>query len=198
MKQFCWLVVALGLTLPAIAVESGSAPVDLFNGTNLDGWVPINGGHFTVTNGVIHLEGGPGWLRTSRTYGDFVLTVEWRGLKANYNSGVFVRAPLTGKPWAPAIWQVNTKQTGIGELLAGSQKIIPAFIPPAAPGTWVQFRIEARGTNLTLAVNGRQTWEFHSLQPATGYLGLQAEGKAFEFRHLQIVELTPADGSQPN
>jgi len=198
MKQFSWLVATMLLTFRAIAAASGSDPVDLFNGTNLDGWVPMNGGHYTATNGVIHLEGGQGWLRTARAYGDFILTAEWRGLKTNYNSGVFLRAPLAGKPWAPEIWQVNTKQTGIGELLAGPKKIIPSPIPPAAPGTWVQFRIEARGTRLSLDVNGRRTWEFHSLQPGTGYLGLQAEGKAFEFRHLQIVELAPAVGGKPD
>jgi hypothetical protein len=192
------LVVAVLLAFHGIAAASGPNPVALFNGTNLDGWVPMNGGHFTATNGVIHLEGGQGWLRTAKTYGDFVLSAEWRGLKTNYNSGVFLRASLIGKPWAPDIWQVNTKQTGIGELLAGSKKIIPSFIPPKQPGTWVKFRIEARGTNLTLDVNGRRTWEFHSLQPAAGYIGLQAEGKAFEFRNLKIAELPSAVGLKPD
>jgi hypothetical protein len=195
---FCPLVVAVILAFCSNAAKAGSNPLDLFNGTNLEGWVPMSGGEYTVTNGVIHLEGGQGWLRTEKPYADFILTVEWRGLKGGYNSGVFLRASLAGKPWPTNIWQVNTKQTGIGELLAGSRKIIPSSIPPIPPGTWVAFRIEARGTNLSLAVNGRRTWEFHSLQPATGYLGLQAEGKAFEFRNLQIVALPPVVGRKPD
>jgi len=181
-----------------IAAQPVSSPVALFNGVSLDGWVQMNGGHFTATNGVIHLEGGPGWLRTVREYGDFILTAEWRGLKTNYNSGVFLRAPLTGKPWAPNIWQINTKQTGIGELLAGSTKIIRSTIPPVSPCIWVAFRIEARGTNLTLAVNDQPVWQFHALKPATGYIGLQAEGKAFEFRNIQIIDLNPADATPSN
>ncbi len=182
------------LSIPAL---SGSEPRDLFNGTNLQGWVAVNGGHFSVTNQAIHLEGGQGWLRTTKSYGDFILTAEWRGLKTNYNSGIFLRASLAGKPWAPDIWQVNTKQTGIGELLAGSQKIIRSTFPPAPPGTWVKFQIEARGTKLTLDVNGTRAWEFDLLQPPAGYIGLQAEGKPFEFRKLQIVELPPPNGSKP-
>ena len=185
-----WMALAIMPVFRGIAGEPDSTPAALFNGTNLDGWVQMNGGRFTATNGIIHLEGGQGWLRTQKEYGDFILTAEWRGMNTNYNSGVFIRAPLTGQPWAPDIWQINTKQTGIGELLAGSKKIIRSVTKPIPPGEWGSFRIEARGTNLTLAVNERPVWEFHALKPATGFIGLQAEGKAFEFRKLQILDLT--------
>ncbi len=163
----------------------------LFNGTNLNGWIRMNGGSFRAENRVIRLAGGQGWLRTEKAYGDFILTVEWRGLKTNYNSGIFIRAPLAGQPWAPDIWQINTKQTGIGELLAGPVKIIRSVTPAVPAGAWVSFRIEARGTNLMLWVDGRRAWDFHALKPASGYIGLQAEGKDFEFRNLQIVETNP-------
>lgn len=182
------ILAAALLTFQIFGSDLMTGPVSLFNGTNLDGWVPMNGGSFAATNGVIHLEGGQGWLRTEQEYGDFILTAEWRGLKTNYNSGVFIRAPLAGRPWAPDIWQINTKQTGIGELLAGSAKIIRSVTPPVPAGVWVKFRIEARGTNLTLAVNDQRVWEFHALKQATGYIGLQAEGKSFEFRDLEIAK----------
>jgi hypothetical protein len=186
----CLMALAVLPAFRGIAEEPDPTPVALFNGTNLDGWVQMNGGSFMATNGVIHLEGGQGWLRTEKEYGDFILTAEWRGMKTNYNSGVFIRAPIAGQPWAPDIWQINTKQTGIGELLAGSNKIIRSVTKPIPPGEWVSFRIEARGTNLTLSVNEDRVWEFHALKPATGFIGLQAEGKPFEFRNLQILDLT--------
>ena len=189
------LMILAGLDSASAAPIPIPDALSLFNGTNLDGWVAMNGGRFSATNGVIHLEGGQGWLRTEKEYGDFILTAEWRGLKTNYNSGVFIRAPLAGQPWAPNIWQINTKQTGIGELLAGSSKIIRSVTRPIPPGEWVKFRIEARGLNLALAVNDQPAWEFHSLQPASGYIGLQAEGKAFEFRNLRIQDTT-ANGPQ--
>ena len=194
MRHLVCCLIALML-LPCLdAVSAGPVPitdaVSLFNGTNLDGWVAMNGGRFSATNGVIHLEGGQGWLRTEKEYGNFILTAEWRGLKPNYNSGVFIRAPLAGQPWAPNIWQINTKQTGIGELLAGSSKIIHSVTSPIPPDEWVKFRIEARGPNLALAVNDQPAWEFHALQPPSGYIGLQAEGKSFEFRNLQIQDTT--------
>ena len=162
--------------------------VSIFNGRDLGGWVKMNSGTFTATNGILHLEGGNGWLRTEKEFGDFVLEVEWRGLETNYNSGFFLRAPLNGKPWATNIWQVNTKQGAIGELLQGPAKTVRSVTPPMSAGEWVKFRIEARGTNLTLDVNGKRTWEFHEFEPARGYIGLQAEGKSFDFRNLRVLE----------
>jgi hypothetical protein len=187
---------AIGLSLSAAADPTGGTNwISLFNGSDLSGWAKMNGGTFTATNGILHLEGGRGWLRTEKEFGDFVLEAEWRGLETNYNSGFFLRAPLGGNPWATNIWQVNTKQSAIGELLQGSAKRVLSVMPPASAGEWVKFRVEARGTNLSLDVDGRRAWEFHELKPASGYIGLQAEDKAFDFRNLRIREIA-ADQSR--
>ncbi len=187
-------ILAGGLSLSSAAEPAGGTNwISLFNSSDLDDWVKMNGGTFTATNGILHLEGGKGWLRTEKEYGDFILEAEWRGWKTNYNSGVFLRAPLEGDPWAAGIWQINTKQDAIGELLQGPDKIVKSVTPPVPAGEWVKFRIEARGTNLWLDVDGKRAWEFHDLQPARGYIGLQAEGKAFDFRNLLIREIAAAE-----
>jgi hypothetical protein len=199
MKNFFYLVILGGLL--AASSLAGQQPMipsnakgagqweSLFNGSDLGGWVKMNGGTFTATNGILYLEGGKGWLRTEEEYGDFILEAEWRGLETNYNSGIFLRAPLEGNPWAADIWQVNTKQGAIGELLQGPIRRVPSVKPPVPAGEWVKFRIEARGTNLLLDVDGKRAWEFHDLKPARGYIGLQAEGKAFDFRNLRFREI---------
>ncbi len=189
----------LGAWMTVSALSSTALPVapsvPLFNGTNLDGWITMQSAQFSATNGVIHLEKGRGWLRSVQIHGNFILTVDWRGLEKGYNSGIFVRAGLTGNPWPENVWQINTKQTGIGELLEGPKRLIPSGVPPVPAGEWVTFRIEARGTRLTLSVNGKKAWTFDHLKPATGFIGLQAEGKPFEFRNLQITELPPSSVS---
>jgi hypothetical protein len=181
--------------LSAAEPADGKKWISLFNGTDLSGWVKMNGGTFTATSGILHLEGGKGWLRTEKEYGDFILEAEWRGLETNYNSGIFLRAPLEGNPWATNIWQVNTKQSAIGELLQGSVKTVKSVTLPVPAGEWVKFRIEARGTNLSLDVNGQRVWEYYGLEPARGYVGLQAEGRSFDFRNLRILEVA-ADQSK--
>jgi hypothetical protein len=180
---------AIGLSLSAAGPAGGTNWLSLFDGNDLSGWVKMSGGTYAATNGILHLEGGKGWLRTEKEHGDFILEAEWRGLETNYNSGIFLRAPLEGNPWATNIWQVNTKQGAIGELLQGSARCVPSVTPPVSTGEWVKFRIEARGTNLSLDVNGQRAWEFHDLKPARGFIGLQAEGKSFDFRNLQVREI---------
>ena len=53
-------------------------------------------------------------------------------------------------------------------------------------GEWVKFHIEAHGKNLTLDVNGKRLWEFDRLEPATGHIGFQSEGRAVEFRVIRL------------
>lgn len=187
---FIGIVLIGSITGPMCAGDlEGSAPASLFNGSDLAGWTPMHGGKFYVTNGVIHAEGGKGWLRTEQSFTNFILEAEWRGLESNYNSGIFIRAPRDGNPWATNVWQVNLKQSAIGELLEGSNKVVPVNMPKLPVGEWIKFHIEARGRELTLDVNGQRAWKFAEFTPTNGFVGLQAEGKAFEFRNLSVQTL---------
>jgi hypothetical protein len=189
MKKNFVLAFFFAVGINAFAADTAGGWQSLFNGTDLTGWVPMNGGVYWATNGVIHLEKGKGWLRAEKPFTNFIFEAEWRGLVTNYNSGVFVRAPLEGNPWAAGIWQVNTKQSAIGQLLEGSKERVSSVTPPAPVGQWVKFHIEVRGRRMTLDVDGRRAWEFDQFDSDFGYLGLQAEGRTTEFRNLRIREL---------
>src|SRR5512132_3500615 len=115
MKQLPSLGLLLSLfigaaTLPCalFAADSTEAKWEsLFNGKDLSGWVSVNDTEFIVTNGNLRLVRGMGWLRTEKQYKDFVYEVEWRALVPEYDSGLFIRAGLEGKPWPTDGWQVN-------------------------------------------------------------------------------------------
>ena len=184
-------------TVSAVGSPGDGQWVSLFNGRDLSGWVPMNDPAFTVTDGVIHLGNGSGWLRTEKQYSDFVLEVEWRALQPKYNSGVFVRAALEGKPFPPEVWQVNLKESAVGELLKGSTNRVPGVTPPQPLNQWVKFRIEARGKKITLDVDGKRAWEFNELEPDRGYIGLQSEGRPFDFRNLRIQDLGTSSPPAP-
>ena len=59
-----------------------STPIELFNGTNLDGWQNFGGGKFFVEDGLIIGEAAPGFpnsfLATNELYGDFELNLEFK------------------------------------------------------------------------------------------------------------------------
>jgi len=170
--------------------------VTLFNGKDLTGWTIMNDGAFSATNGILHLEKSMGWLRTEKQYADFILLAEWRALETNYNSGFFIRAGTEGKPFPDKAWQVNLKAISLGSLLKGRDTIVPSKTPGFPVNEWVAFRMEVRGKKLTLDVNGARTWEFNELDANRGYIGIQAEGKSFDFRNLRVQELGPGGPSK--
>jgi len=183
-------ILSFGLAAAAVVSWAGeNNDSRVFRENDLAGWQPMHAGRFFVTNGVMHLSGGKGWLRSEGSVSNFVLELEWRGLETNYNSGIFIRAPLGDDPWATNVWQVNLKQSAIGELLCGSKKVVPRKTAHVSVGDWVQFRIEARGSQLSLEVNGQPAWIFKGFSPNSGFLGFQAEGKSFEFRNVHLIQL---------
>jgi len=62
-------------------------------------------------------------------------------------------------------------------------------VPGIPAGEWFKFRMEARGTKLILDINGVRSWEFDKFDSPYGYIGLQAEGRALDFRNITIQEL---------
>jgi hypothetical protein len=179
----------LGAAAVAPAADGPGAWVPLFNGKDLSGWATTHDVTSMVTNGNLRLVSGMGWLRTEKQFQDFILEVEWRGLESGYNSGLFLRAGLEGKPWPTGGWQVDLNRAALGALVKGSRPMVPAETPPMPVNQWVKFRIEVRGRATTLAVDGARAWEFNGLDVERGYIGLQAEGKAIEFRNIRIQEL---------
>ncbi|MEC8560317.1 MAG: DUF1080 domain-containing protein, partial [Planctomycetota bacterium] len=81
----------------------------LFNGTDLEGWVNVNGAESTwrAEDGMIRCTGLPTCvLRTDRMYENFVLELEWRHQSPTGNAGVFVWSdplPAKGVPFTRAV-----------------------------------------------------------------------------------------------
>jgi hypothetical protein len=184
------LLLATGLVLSFGRPNADAAePLSLFNGKDLTGWVPVHDVTFVATNGNLRLVTGMGWLRTEKQFKDFVLEVEWRALQDGYDSGLFLRAGLEGKPWPKDGWQINMLRGALGGLVKGYKTIVPAETPPMPVNKWVKFRIEVRGRKVTLDVDGERAWEYDGIDATEGYLGIQAENKAFDFRNIRVQEL---------
>ena len=107
------LTTSLGLWHTGLTQEAGQpAPggwVDMFNGKDLTGWVPINCAPdtFTARDDMIVSTGIPtGLLRTERHYENFEIELEWRHMKSGGNAGLFLWGdPITaqGTPFARGI-----------------------------------------------------------------------------------------------
>jgi hypothetical protein len=177
---------AIMLTVNTLAADKGKP---LFNGRDLEGWVKVHDVDFQVVDGNLRLVKGMGWLRTEQEYANFVLEFEWRALQEKYDSGIFFRAGLEGKPWPDKSYQVNLRYDMLGGLVRGFTPLVPAETPRLPLNQWVKFRLEVKGNKVTLDVDGERAWETDKVEPGRGFIGIQAEDRSFDFRNFQIEDL---------
>ena len=186
------LLVAFGLCVPcAHAADTGFE--DLFNGRDFAGWRfslqkagdpwPDN---WKIKDGVIYLTGQMRpHLVTTREFTDFEVKFEWRALTPKFNGGFYIRSKADA-----GSNQIRVDRSYEGAFLAGSltgAKPVPALQKNI--GEWNEWRVLVKGTAVTLWCNGKLAWEATGLVPASGHIGLQAEGTPMEFRNLQVREL---------
>ncbi len=190
----------------------------LFNGVNLDGWVPVNTAPSTwiVRDGLLHCTGKPiGELRTDRMYQNFVLELEWRHLDPGGNAGVFVWADditAVGVPFHRSVEvQVldhaygNTRShTTHGDIFPihgavmtpvngrGGSRAFPTELHSKPSPEWNHYSITCMDGSISLKVNGVLVTQGHDANPRRGYICLESEGGRVDYRNLRIREF-PGD-----
>jgi len=163
--------------------------VSLFDGSTLNGWNAIGTANWSVVDGAMQATSGNGYLVTAMPYGDFQITLEF-WVTDDANSGVFIRGgdPSTITP--ANAYEVNINQkapSGFGTgAVVGVAK--PAAIPPTG-GQWNTYDITARGTRLTVLVNGMQTVNADDSKHARGVIALQYGAGTVKFRNVRIRTL---------
>ena len=76
-----------------------------------------------------------------------------------------------------------------GGLVKGYTSIVPSETPRIAVDKWTHFRITVQGKKVTLDVDQERAWESNLIDSPNGYIGIQAENKALEFRKIRIKTL---------
>ncbi|MBN8249303.1 MAG: DUF1080 domain-containing protein [Verrucomicrobia bacterium] len=203
----------LGLALLAVTLTVGchhpGTPAGshaLFNGRNLNGWVVMHGGEWTVSEGVLtgrngvdwttNPEKSGSWLRTAVEYTDFILELEY-AINTKGNSGIFLRSGLERNPAFTGNEMQILDDHGMAEPKTWSTgalyDVVAANRVASRPaGEWNQVRIEARGPQGVIWLNGSEILRHGGLRAARGYLGLQNhdDKSVVQFRNIRITELT--------
>lgn len=185
------------------------AVIELFNGTNFDGWTFVMKNNadpmktWSVTNGVIHCTGKPvGYARTVETYSNYELTVVWRFVKVAPkadNSGILIHIQPPDVIW-PKNVQCQGKYQHQGDLIlerGASADGYPSTpkdvtIPQSGPpnekpvGEWNTDLIVCRGGAIDLCVNGRLMNKITGGSLKSGFIGIQSEGGDIELRKLSL------------
>ena len=186
-----WKLTILLLTILTISrVPSFGADgfVPLFDGKTLEGWNPLPGGTWEVTDGVIvgsqaNTEKRHGMLLSEKQYGDFVVRLQYKSLEGN--SGLYFRVQkidhaVSVKGFQAEIDAAGNDVGGLYETLGRAWVVQPK--PEDVKKfyknkDWNEMTVTAIGGNVTVTVNGVKTAELKN-DPGVrkGYFGMQLHG----------------------
>ena len=198
---------------PRTASVIGSRP--LFDGNTLSGWQGLVGNpysraemsseqrleaqaqadlhmrkHWRIDEATLIFDGHGSHLCTIESFGDFVLELEWM-IEPGGDSGIYLR----GSPQVQ-IWDIQQHPEGSGGLYNNQQGAsLPLVAADLPPGQWNHFRIEMRGVQVTVDLNGQRVVDAVALEnywrrdlpiPGRGPIELQSHGSRLQFRNLTI------------
>jgi Domain of Unknown Function (DUF1080) len=195
--------------LPSALVYDSKAWVDVMPPADLKGWTRLAiPGTNALGRAQWHLDaerqllvcvgdGGHEMLRFDRKLTNNIFHVEFRFVpltvkRPKYNSGIYIRNSADGTIWH------QCQLTFDGGYLFGKTPVNgqpQSFMAPAEnrcmkpAGEWNTVEITARGATLTVWFNGAQMSELANCEMPAGYIGLESEGFAIEFRNLKLKEL---------
>ena len=188
------------LSLPGAANVASAADkpeegfVSLLDGKTLNGWHLMNGAKFVVEDGVLKHKGGLGWLRSDKEYTDFVVRIEFRFLKPKQDGGVVLRSSLEGKNWPDKKYEVQVENSPRMAMIFNAKNDLNLELTKKAlkpDGEWNEYDIAIVGPKIEVRLNGElvsTTTNADALK--RGYLGLQGENGAHEYRNFRIKELS--------
>lgn len=202
-------ILCLAAALAAAGCTEKPESINLFNGTDLQGWgfvvadesIPASE-VFSAADGIINISGQPfGYMYTLAEYSDYTLTVEWRWPQEATNSGIFLNIEQLGNPF-PKCVEHQLQAGNAGDFLAlGGARIEGLEVPQGQigrkdkaedssefeSGQWNKAEITNNHGHITTYVNGVLQNEATSVAKG-GHIALQSEGGPIQFRN---VVLTP-------
>jgi hypothetical protein len=176
----------------------------IFNGENLSGWTKIEGGDWTVEDGVLIGRNGinwstnpettGSWLSTKKQYGNFRLELQFMVNKGG-NSGVFFRSSHQRNPAFTGYEMQIHDSHGRPPSKGGPGSLYDVVAPtknvirPA--GHWNSATITAQGSKIRVEMNGEKILETEQDRSLKGYIGLQNHDDKSEvrFKNIRLEEL---------
>ncbi|HTF16159.1 MAG TPA: DUF1080 domain-containing protein [Burkholderiales bacterium] len=193
------LLVGLGVFGCSYMPWSDAGWTTLVDGTaGMDNFNRIGDANWRAEGGAIVADMGKGgFLVSKNSYKDFRIRAEFWADHTT-NSGIFIRCADPNKVGAANCYEVNIYDQrpdpsyGTGAIVDVA-KVSPM---PKAGGKWNTYEITARGSQLTVVLNGTQTVNVQDSKLPQGNVALQfgngpkdAPGGAIKWRKVQIRSL---------
>jgi hypothetical protein len=163
-------------------------------GSNLNGWTQVGDANWRIQDGSLQADllssKVPSYLVSKKLYADYQIYAEF-WVDSDTNSGIFIRCQDPLKIGADNCYEVNIWDTrpdptyGTGAIVDVA-KVIPM---PKAGGQWNTFEITAKGSQLTVKLNGQTTADVADKKWARGHIALQYGSGIVKFRRVMIRPL---------
>ena len=194
-----------------LTLTAAADPVPLFDGKTFTGWEGDTNTVWRIEDGALVAgsltakQEKNNFLATTKTYGDFELTLKWKleGTEGFVNGGVQFRTERIpnhhevsgyqadlGKGYDGALYDESRRKKMLAqptpEVLAQAQKPV---------GEWNDYRIRAEGKRIQIWLNGIQTVDYTETEPniaTSGIIAVQIHGNAtsiVRYKDLLIDEL---------
>ena len=204
-RTLCWMAAVM----LAAGVAEARSPVHPFNGKNLKGWVGYVGDstldaaeEFGVVDGMLRVSGALGYIRTTRAYSDYRLTLQSRWEGEPTNSGIFMHIqPGEDRLW-PKCYECQLWAGHAGDVNdAGDsqsdefRRIGAATVPKLQPaserpaGEWNDVEIVCDGNSMTIFINGVLQNKLTRMNNDRGYIALEGEESPILFRNIEVAPL---------
>ena len=166
----------------------------------LDNFNRVGDANWRAEGGAIVADKGKGgYLVSKKSYKDFQIKAEFY-VESNTNSGIFIRMSDPNKIGSATAYEANIWDTrpdptyGTGAIVNVAK--VPVPIVYKAAGKWNTYEITAKGSQLTVVLNGVQTANAQDSKFPSGPFALQfgslakgAPGGPIKWRKVQIKEL---------
>ncbi|MBI4888338.1 MAG: DUF1080 domain-containing protein [Acidobacteria bacterium] len=187
-RVFAATAASLVLAVATLAGQAGGGWVSM---QSLDRWNPVGTVNWKVVGRELWSTNGNGFLVSKQSYANFQIRAEF-WVSPDANSGIFIRCADPAKVGAAACYEVNIYDTRpdpafrTGAIVDVAR---PADMTINTGNKWNSYEITARGTHLTVRLNGKTTVDTDDNKHASGPFALQAGIGVVRFRNVQIREL---------
>ena len=175
--------------------QSGPGWITLFDGKTLGDWNKVGETNWRVEDGAIvadkRTSKTPAYLLSKNKYKDFQLYVEFWA-SGDANSGIFLRCSDLQKVGDRTCYEANIFDTrkdptyGTGAIV----RFVEVNPMPKAGGKWNTYEITAKGRQISVVLNGKQTAQLRENEMfSEGPFGLQHGAGVIKFRKVAIKPL---------
>lgn len=181
----------MGLTTFQPATSAQGAWTTMFDGKTLKGWNMVGDANWAVVDGVVQADKGMGgFLVTPVPYGDFQITLDF-WVTDDANSGVFIRCEDPKTITAANAYEVNIydKRPDQSFRTGGIVDVAKPASVVMTGGKWNSFDITARGTKLTVVLNGMKMVDVDDAKHPRGPIALQYGAGTVKFRNVRVRTL---------